>query len=136
MCIDLKTTKLCFSTLYTHRRWSRFSTGMEQWDCGADNTEHRDGEAGRGGASPNAEEPVQTLANSAPTQSCGSKPSPHNAAQKLRPTRKYQKLQFHPHPLGAGVRSEQILIDSHVKNTNFTAEINMFTAWYQNMFLV
>nr|XP_054591579.1 uncharacterized protein LOC107373993 [Nothobranchius furzeri] len=73
-----------------HRRWSRFSTGTEQWDCGADNTEERDEgantdrrrrkyieqrdvEAGRGGASPNAEEPVQTLANSAPTQSCGSK---------------------------------------------------------------
>uniref|UniRef100_A0A8C6LZM6 Gfo/Idh/MocA-like oxidoreductase domain containing 1 n=1 Tax=Nothobranchius furzeri TaxID=105023 RepID=A0A8C6LZM6_NOTFU len=62
-------------------------------------------------------------------------PGPHNAAQKLKQSRKYQKLQFHPHPLGAGVRGEQILIDTHVKNTNFTAEINMFTAWFQNMFL-
>jgi len=33
-------------------------------------------------------------------------------------------------PLQAGFKSEHILMDPHVKMPNFTAEMNMFTAWY------
>ena len=43
---------------------------------------------------------------------------------------KEQKLQFFECPLGAGSKRESIPIDSHVIMPNFTAEINMFTAWY------
>ena len=43
---------------------------------------------------------------------------------------KYQKLQFFEWPLEAGSKSESIPIHLHVKMSIFTAEINMFRAWY------
>ncbi|MDF4311626.1 hypothetical protein P3389_34060, partial [Vibrio parahaemolyticus] len=66
----------------------------------------------------------------------------YQAYTKLQPqglknkanTEKCQKLQFFEWPLEAGSRSESIYIDPRVKMPNFTAEINMFTAWYNNQF--
>ena len=37
-------------------------------------------------------------------------------------------------PVGSGSKSESIFIDPHVKMSNFTAQINMFTAWFKNWF--
>ena len=48
---------------------------------------------------------------------------------------KCQKL-FVECPLEAGSRSESISIHPHVKMPNFTAGINMFTAWYNKKILV
>ena len=45
-------------------------------------------------------------------------------------SRKCQKLLFVKWPLEAGSKSESIPIDPHVKMPNFTAEINIFKAWY------
>ena len=42
---------------------------------------------------------------------------------------------FSEWPLEAGSKSESIPIHSHVKMPNFTAEINMFTAWHILAFL-
>lgn len=47
--------------------------------------------------------------------------------QNVKPTRKWQVLQFLPHPLGAGSKKEQISIDSHVKKVNFTAKLYLMT---------
>lgn len=45
-----------------------------------------------------------------------------------------QKLQFIELPLEAGSKRESIPIDAHVKMLNFTAELNIFPAWYKNGF--
>lgn len=44
---------------------------------------------------------------------------------------KCQNLQFIDWPLEAGSKREQIPIQPHVKMPKFTAEINMFTAWFK-----
>ena len=43
----------------------------------------------------------------------------------------HKKLQFFEWPPEAGSKSESISIHPHVKIPNFTAEINLFTAWYK-----
>ena len=53
---------------------------------------------------------------------------------KMKPTQKCKKLQCFEWPLEAGSKSESIPIDIHVKMPNFTAEINMFIAWYKKRF--
>ena len=42
---------------------------------------------------------------------------------------KCQKLQFLKWPLEADSKNKSIPIDPHVKMANFTAEMNIFTAW-------
>ena len=48
---------------------------------------------------------------------------------------KYQKLQFLRWPLEAGSKTKPIPVGSPVKMSNSTAEVNMFTAWYKQLFL-
>ena len=51
--------------------------------------------------------------------------------QPLVLKKRNQKLQFLKWPLEAVSKGESIPIDPRVKMPNLTAEINIFTAWYQ-----
>lgn len=55
-------------------------------------------------------------------------------SEKMKPTHKCQQLQFLKWPFEAVSKSKSIPFDPHVKVLNFTAEVNIFTAWYKKGF--